>query len=124
MIKVKHPLEHCNKMQEEMIVNTPIDEREFNELLFSYGNATYRYHARAKDFEPTKQDYIEWLSGLPSELKKDMEERGFSGCQGILSFTRYVNEKNDIGMEEYVRELMGPEAYSNYKRVMANLKSE
>jgi len=114
MIKVKHPLEHCNKMQEDMIANTPVDEKEFNELLFSYGNASYRYHSRAMDFKPTLKDYSEWLEGLPPAIRKEMKNRGFDGCMGVLSFTRYVNEKNDIGMDEYVKELMGDEDFAKY----------
>ena len=49
-----------------------------------------------------------------TKFKEDMEEKGFSGCQGII-ITRYVNEKNDIGMDEYVKELMGLEIVGSKK---------
>lgn len=122
MIKVKHPLDHCNKMQEEMIANAPAAEREFNELLFSYGNASYIYHNNAQDFIPTIEDYNEWLTGLEPVIKKGMEARGFHECLGVLSFTRYVNEKNDIGMDEYVKRLMGERDFAAYKQIIDNLK--
>ncbi|MFC3562801.1 hypothetical protein [Pedobacter jamesrossensis] len=63
-------MEHCNKMQEEMIAKTPASEKEFNEILFSYGNASYLYHANANLFTPNIEDYNEWLSGLELMAKK------------------------------------------------------
>jgi len=53
MIKVKHPLEHCNISQEEFLKKCPEKDRRFHELLFTYGNVTYRYHSEAKEFNPT-----------------------------------------------------------------------
>lgn len=122
MIKVKHPLESCNVEQEKLIADMHRDEKMFNELMFSYGNASYRYHAISKNFKPTIGDYTEWLSGLEPGIKKVMEEKGFSGCLGILSFTRYVNEKNDIGMDEYVKNLMGVEDFNSYMEIVTNEK--
>ena len=37
--------------------------------------------------------------------------------KSILSFSRYVNEKNDVGMEEYVKNLMGEE-YQEYRDLL------
>lgn len=48
-----------------------------------------------------------------------MAAKGFAGCRAVLSFTRYVNEKHDVGMEEYVRTLMGDEEYQEYKDLTA-----
>lgn len=117
MISVKHPLEECNESQERFLADAPAGERRFHELLFSHGNATYRYHSIAGDFKPTKADYTEWLSGLPSAIRSDMEQRGFEGCLQILSFTRYVNEKNDVGLDEYVKDLMGEKEYNSYNNL-------
>lgn len=124
MIKVKHPLEQCNKMQEEMLANTPASEKAFNELLFSYGNAAYQYHYNARDFKPTVEDYMEWLSGLEPGIKKGMEEKGFDGCLGVLSFTRYVNEKNEIGMDEYIKRLMGENESNSYRELLVKRRED
>ena len=99
MIKVKHPLGHCNKTQEEKIKQLPGDQRRFQELFYSYANATYRYHQLACEHGPTEQGYEEWLEGLPEYVARDMRNKGFGGCRTILSFTRYVNEKHDVGLE-------------------------
>ena len=93
MIKVKHPDPECNKKQEERLQNALEEERRFHELLFTVGNITYRYHQRAKEFHPTQLDWQEWLEGLPENLRKDMEQKGFQQGRQVLSFTRYVMKK-------------------------------
>ncbi len=122
MIKVKHPDEKCNIQQEEYLANCPENQRRFHELLFTNGNITYRYHIQAKDFAPTEQDFQEWLQGLPENIRKDMQQKGFEACKGILSFTRYVNEKNDIGMDEYIRQHMDPDDLAEYQSFLTNEK--
>ncbi|RNI31772.1 hypothetical protein EFA69_06115 [Rufibacter immobilis] len=115
MIKIKHPDKDCNSSQEALLASCPADQRRFNELLFTIGNITYRYHQAAKDFSPSLQDYHEWLEGLPETVRKGMQEKGFERCKSVLSFTRYVNEKNDIGLEEYIRQQMDAEDLAEYQ---------
>ncbi|RDC58671.1 hypothetical protein [Adhaeribacter pallidiroseus] len=122
MIKVKHPDEDCNQRQEAFLTQCPADQRRFHELLFTNGNIAYRYHQKARTFSPTVQDFEEWLEGLPPNMQQDMQQKGFEACQGILSFTRYVNEKNDIGLEEYIRLHMDPEDFTEYQSFLAQAK--
>ena len=117
-IRVKHPDQKCNISQAEFLVSCPADQRRFHELLFTYGNSAYLYHQKAKEFEPNKEDYEEWLEGLPEKMRKEMQKDGFEACKRVLSFTRYVMEKNDVGMEEFVKNLMGAEDYSEYRSLM------
>ena len=118
MIKVKHPNPAKNQTQEAMLVQFPEAERRFHELMFSYGNAVYRYHQAAAEHEPTHQEYEEWLEGLPENISRDMAAKGFERCRTVLSFTRYVQEKNDVGLDEYVRGLMGEAEYEEYRALM------
>lgn len=39
-----------------IITNPPPSEKEFNELLFSQGNAAYPDHLKAKDFKPNVEE--------------------------------------------------------------------
>ena len=117
MIKVKHPLEKCNQEQETFIAACPEKDRRFHELMYSYGNAAYRYHERVSEHPPTLEDYKEWLDGLPENIRKGMSEKGFEYCKTTFPFTRYVNEKNDLGMDEFVKNLMGDE-FEEYKKLM------
>ncbi|MGK7397313.1 MAG: hypothetical protein ACNS62_22240, partial [Candidatus Cyclobacteriaceae bacterium M3_2C_046] len=99
MILVKHPLEKYNKSQENIINSCPADQKRYHELIFSYGNAAYRYHQLNQN-NITKEDWLEWLEGLETKFRDEMQKQGFSKTKNILSFTRYINEKRDIGQEE------------------------
>lgn len=114
MIKVKHPLQDCNEAQEKFIFNCSPELVPYHELLFTVGNITYIYHNQAKEFKPTEQDYTEWLAGLPDTIRKGMQAKGFEGCKGVLSFTRYVMEKNDIGLDKFIKLNLEPEEYKRY----------
>ena len=86
-------MEHPNKEQREnqsrFLAQLPEEEREAHARLFRFGNAAYIYHRLAiEDMDPTEEDFKEWLEGLPKNMRRDMEAKGFEKCKGILSFTR------------------------------------
>jgi len=110
---MKHPNEQKQKSQEEYLKNCPPEEREFNARLFRIGNATYRYHLLATaDKEDIPEEYFfEWLEGLPEPIRADMKKKGFEVCKSILPFTRYVNERRDIGLEQWLKDHLSPEDY-------------
>lgn len=120
MVKVKHPLEKYNRHQEEFLNACPASQRRMHELLFSVGNITYRYHLEARNCEPTEIDFEEWLEGLSDNIRKDMKAQGFEKCKGVLSFTRYVMEKKDMGLDEYVKNNLG----SDYDEYLELLKKD
>jgi len=113
-IKVKHPIEDNNLKEEEFIKNLEEEsDKNFHSLLFAFGNATYLYHNLA--FEATEADYKEWVEGLGEPIRNDMKNKGFEACKSIVSFSRYVREKNDIGMMEFIKEQMGEQEYQRFK---------
>jgi hypothetical protein len=112
MIKVKHPNEDNNLKQEEQLALLTGENKMLFSIMFSHGNASYRYYNQ--DIQPTIQDYEEWLTGLSDTLRTNMTTLGFEECRNMLSLRRYVIEKNDIGMEEFVKNLMGEEDYNYY----------
>ncbi len=112
---VLHPDSECNSQQAQFLLKCPADQRRFHELLFSYGNSACVYHQRAKNFEPSTRDYEEWLDGLPDKARMDLQKKGFETCKNLLSFTRYVMEKNDVGMEAFIKEKMGYEDFIEYQ---------
>ncbi len=120
MIKVKHPLESCNQQQAALLMSCPQEQKRYHELMFNYGNAVYRYHNNAEGYLPTELDFNEWLEGLPDNIRKDMERKGFEYCKKVLSFTRYVNEKNDVGLEDFVIQQMGEDLYREYQDKVNN----
>lgn len=111
-------MEHPNKKQMEnqkkFLAELPEDQREKHARLFRFGNTAYIYHKKADEFEPTETDFQEWLTGLPKNIRNDMEILGLELCKGILSFSRYVMEKNDVGMERWMKEHLSEEDYKEY----------
>ena len=102
---MKHPNPVNQNSQKEFLKNCPENERAFHERMFRIGNAAYVYHALANstDNEALQMFYSEWLEGLPEKMRKIMKLKGFEECKSILSFTRYVNERKDVGMNEWLK---------------------
>lgn len=111
---MKHPDPNCQKKQEEFLKNCPPEEREFHARFFRYGNAVYRFHQLAnapRNKDSLKLYYEEWLQGLPLNIAEDMEKKGFEQCKSITSFTRYVNERCDIGLDDWLKLNLSEEDY-------------
>jgi hypothetical protein len=118
-----HPDPKCVRAQEDFLANCDPQQRRFHELLFKFGNVSFRYHLAAKEFEPTLTDWNEWIDGLDEPMKSSFRKQGFDSCRGVLSFTRYVNEKNDIGMEEFVKLHLSADDYLEYRSLVNEKRS-
>ena len=117
---MKHPDPECQKAQEKFLKNCSEEEREFHARVFRYGNAAYRYHQLTntpKNEDSLKLYYEEWLQGLPANIAADMREKGLEQCRSMLSFTRYVNERTDIGLDEWMQDHLSEEDYNYYKNI-------
>ncbi|MEP2668853.1 MAG: helix-turn-helix transcriptional regulator [Cyclobacteriaceae bacterium] len=114
-----HPDSEKNKLQAEYLNNCHPKDRRFNELMFMIGNATFRFHQLSQKFEVTEDLWKEWLEGLPATIKSEMEKQGFEECKKILAFTRYINERNDIGFEEFLKKNIKPEDIQEYTKLIS-----
>lgn len=119
---MKHPNKEQQDNQKKFLAKLPKDQREEHAQLFRFGNASYIYHQEAEELEPTETDFEEWLTGLPENIRSDMRNRGFESCKGIISFTRYVMEKNDIGMDEWMKQHLSESDYKEYQKVIEQRK--
>lgn len=79
------------------------------------GMTAFRYYHSSEEHELTKKDYWDWLEALPASVGLIMRIKGFNICRGLLSFHRYVNEKNDNGMDAFMQFYLSMEDYSYYK---------
>jgi hypothetical protein len=114
---MRHPDEEKNKNQAEFLENIPEHMRKEHALLFSIGNASYIYHTRAKEeIKPTLEDFNDWLEGLAGNIRRDMEKIGFEKCKTMFPFTRHVMERNDIGMDEWMRQNLDAEALAHWEK--------
>jgi hypothetical protein len=113
---VKHPNQDIQKNQEQFLNSCPAEEKEFHSRLFRIGNAAYCYYQLAGSDEIPEEYFTEWLDGLPEPIRLDMKKKGFAACKSILPFTRYVNERRDVGMNEWMRGNLSNEDYHAWNK--------
>jgi hypothetical protein len=123
MIRVKHPSKEINVIQEELISSFEVEKRPFQELQLSFGNAAFRYHQKGTALA-TSLDFDDWIQGLDDPMKKHMIQKGFEQCKNALPFTRHVQERNDLGFDSFVKELMGEEDYNQYISYIEKIKRD
>lgn len=113
---MKHPNLSCQKKQEELLQKCPESERENMACNFRIGNAIYIYHelALAEKTEWLRFYYNEWLEGLPPNIATHMRGHGFDYCKTTLPFLRYVNERKDIGLNDWLKEHLSEGDFMNY----------
>ena len=119
---MRHPNKKIRDNQAKFLSELPEEQREEHARLFRFGNASYIYHREAENKEPTEIDFEEWLTGLPEHIRNDMEIMGFELCKGVLSFSRYVMEKNDIGMEKWMQKHLDIDDYNEYRKMIEKRK--
>lgn len=107
IIYIKHPDETCNINHEKLLKTVNSAMRIYHTKMFNKMNATFQYYNQ--DIYPDQEDFEEWLEGLNEPMKSDFEESGFESCKNQLSLRRYVLEKNDFGLDEFVNRLLKPE---------------
>ena len=103
---MEHPVYKYRKAQAEHLSQLPKEEREYKAREFRIGNACYIYHQQAIPIQENRliMYYKEWLEGLPPNISRHMRMLGFEACKTMIPFTRYVNERNDIGMRDWMQE--------------------
>lgn len=113
-----HPDPDVNEYQNNFLSSCAADKKRMHELMFKVGNATYRYHQQAKKFPMTEEIWKQWIEGLQEPVKSGMQAKGFEECKTVLAFTRYVNELNDLGLDQYLRDNIDPKDLEEYEAIL------
>ena len=66
--------------------------------------------------EPAPQHFEDWLNSLEEPMKGSFRERGFEACKGVLSFRRFVAERNNLDMDAYMRQHLSAEDYTFWQQ--------
>jgi hypothetical protein len=122
IIYIKHPDETCNINQEKMLKSQNPEMKIFHTKMFNKMNATFQYYDQ--DILPNQEDFEEWLEGLEEPMKSDFRESGFESCKNQLSLRRYVLEKNDLGLDEFVNRLLKPEDVAYFEELKKNYSNQ
>ena len=120
---MQHPNKEQREVQAKFLAQLPNEQRQQHARLFRFGNASYIYHKESAVLHPTEADFEEWLIALPEDLQSYMKNKGFELCKGVLSFTRYVMEKNDIGMDEWMKNHLSEDDYKEYCKLIEDVKN-
>ena len=111
----RHPDEGCHEAQLQLLtLEEDLLERARLAQLLRWGNATYCYYHH-HEAEVTEADFLEWLEGLPTRTQATMRALGYEEMQDSLPLRRYVLEKNDIGMSEFLKILLSPSDWQAYQ---------
>lgn len=120
---MQHPNKEQRESQAKFLAQLSNEQREQHARLFRFGNASYIYHKESVALQPTEADFEEWLIALPEDVRSYMKSKGFELCKGVLSFTRYVMEKNDIGMDEWMKNHLSEDDYNEYCKLNEDVKN-
>ena len=116
---MEHPVYKYRKAQAEHLSQLPEEEREYKAREFRIGNACYIYHQQAIPIQENRliMYYKEWLEGLPPNISRHMRMLGFEACKTMIPFTRYVNERNDIGMRDWLKEHLSASDFNYWQEL-------
>ena len=116
---MEHPNSKCRIAQAEYLSRLPEEERENKARDIRIGNASYIYHQQAVPIQENRliMYYKEWLEGLPPNISRQMRTHGFEACKTIIPFTRYVNERNDIGMRDWLKEHLSASDFNYWQEL-------
>ena len=115
---MQHPKKKQRDNQAKILAELPKEKREETARLFRFINASYVYHKQADALNSTETDFQEWLHGLPKEDLNNMTFIAFGSSKNSVSFNRYLLEKNDIGMDEWLKEHLSEDDYNEYCKLI------
>ncbi|GAB3725382.1 hypothetical protein GCM10027594_06770 [Hymenobacter agri] len=111
----RHPDEGCHEAQVQLLtLEENLLERARLAQFLRWGNATYCYYHH-HEADVTEADYLEWLEGLPARTQATMRALGYEEMRDSLPLRRYVLEKNDIGMSDFLKILLSPSDWQAYQ---------
>jgi len=111
---MKHPDKQIQIKQSDFLSRCSPSEKDYHATIFRIGNAACTYHLLASDTSQNTLElyYSEWIESLPKNISDTMQ--GFEECKTMLPFLRYVNERNNIGMDEWMKEHLSGDDYKIY----------
>ena len=116
LLYIRHPNPKLHANQTAFLERFSEPEKSEHAQLFRFGNASVLYYTNTDQTGPTEEDYTDWLSGLPDNIRKDMMLKGYERCKSIVSLQRHALERRDMGMSEFMRKLLNDEDFEVWSR--------
>lgn len=116
-----HPLplssKPYNDKQQEFLDTIKLSNPDLFEMMsrqFRISNVTFRYYKLGTAFNPTVDEFKDWLEGLPPNIAEGHREMGFEKSINSLPFRRFYNELHDVGLDEYIQKHISSEDFEYY----------
>lgn len=120
LLYVRHPFEQQHHNQMEALTNAAEGFREELAQTFRFGNASYLYYYE-QDSDPTEEDYQEWLTGLPENIRALESKAGYAASMKSLSLRRHGLERRDLGMSEYLKKVLNHTDWEEHQKISNGL---
>ncbi|WP_201982543.1 hypothetical protein [Hymenobacter rubidus] len=117
LLQPRHPLDKYHQSQLEFLAALPEEQRVEHARLFRLGNASYRYQQQAVG-EITEADYLDWLEGLPANMRRVVKQEGFEQSKSSLALRRHALERRDQGYSAFMQAILSPEDWA-YQQTVA-----
>ncbi|MCE7061967.1 hypothetical protein [Dyadobacter sp. CY343] len=102
--------------QAEALAALPQQHRDEMAFMFRTGNvSSYYYNEHAA--EPTQDDFDDWLQGLDSVLANMFQIEGLERNRQSLSLRRHAAERNDLGLDQYMKQYLLEQDYNRWKEI-------
>lgn len=126
-----HPLplsaKPYNDPQQEFLDTIKISNPALFETMsrqFRISNVTFRYYKLGIAFNPTIDEFEDWLEGLPPNIAESHREMGFEKSITSLPFRRFYLELYDIGLDEYLKQYLSDEDFEYHLQSQKRIYTE
>jgi nitrate reductase assembly molybdenum cofactor insertion protein NarJ len=117
LLQPRHPLDKCHQSQLEFLATLPEAQRAEHARLFRLGNASYRYQQQAMG-DIAEDDYLDWLEGLPANMRRVAEREGFEQSKTSLALRRHTLERRDQGYSAFMQAMLSSEDWAYQQSVI------
>ena len=115
LLTPRHPDAGCHQAQTQLLhrEENPAERARMAQTL-RWGNAMacYYHHHEAT---VTETDFLEWVAGLPASTQVTMRALGFEELRESLPLRRYVLEKNDISLSDFLKVMLSAADWQVYQ---------
>jgi hypothetical protein len=119
--KTLHWDKTMRESQSGLLALLPEENREYAAFMFRIGNVAAHYYNQ-QQAQPTLEDFEDWLTGLPESVAKSFRAKGYERSKAALPLRRHAAERNDIGLDLYMKEALTPSDYHRWKLKLSELE--
>lgn len=120
--KTVHWDPYLQHKQQTLLESLPEEARDHTAFMFRTGNVASHFYNES-EAEPTEEDFIDWLAGLRDDLARKFRQEGFEKHRTSLPLRRHAAERNDMGLDEYMKTHLSEQDFTRWQRA-ADIKGQ